>query len=73
MERTPERVARANHRLTRQKRLINETSLFGRYVVNQNAARALGLRSRSELSMYPSYDDSGRFRADRSDSMFLDV
>ena len=75
-----ERSNPANHRSynlgrwnRRQKRLINETSLFGRYVVNQNAARALGLRSRSELSMYPSYDDSGRFRADRSDSMFLDV
>jgi hypothetical protein len=54
----------------RQKRLINETSLFGRYVINPRAAKALGSRSRSELSMYPMHDDSGKFRADSNPGLF---
>ena len=55
----------------RQKRLINETSLFGRYVINPRAAKALGSRSRGELSMYPAtLDDKGRFRADSNPGLF---
>eukprot|EP01043_Picozoa_sp_COSAG02_P069663 COSAG02_NODE_12026_length_1610_cov_2.115156_2_plen_194_part_00 len=54
----------------RQKRLINETSLFGRYVINPRAAKALGSRSRSEVSMYPMHDDSGKFRADSNPGLF---
>ena len=54
----------------RQKRLVNETSLFGRYVINPRAAKALGLRSRSESSMYPTLGDSGKFRADSNPGLF---
>lgn len=55
----------------RQKRLINETSLFGRYVINPRAKASL--RSRSELSMYPSLDERGKFPRSNSSPRLFDT